>query len=207
MSLPRQRPWRCLAPAGLLALLGFCGVAAAIGAESERYSEDTVKAVFLYRFTAFVDWPADKPGGPVFEIAVLDADGVADALQRVLSDHTVKGLPGRVRRIRSVAELGGAAMLYDGSHDAAALTSVVRATAQTPVLVVSDLPHGLDLGSTINFLLIDHRVRFEVSLSAANRAGLKVSAELLAVATRVAGGADGDAEHRVPATMAHANGE
>ena len=55
-------------------------------------------------------------------------------------------------------------------------------------LVVSDQQDGLEAGSTINFLMLDHRVRFEVSLAEAERARLKISAQLLAVAVRVFGG-------------------
>jgi len=37
----------------------------------------------------------------------------------------------------------------------------------------------------VNFLMADNRLRFEVSLPAAKRAGLKVSSEMLSVAVRV----------------------
>lgn len=53
------------------------------------------------------------------------------------------------------------------------------------MLIVSNTPRGLDVGSMINFLLVDRRVRFEVSLPAAKRSGLRISAELLSVASRV----------------------
>jgi len=184
----------------------LCGFSCVRAAESERYSEDAVKAVFLYRFTGFVDWPADGLPGPAFEFAVLGADAVGDALERVLADHTVKGMPGRVRRIRSIRELGKAQLLYVESQSAADLSAVVQKTANAPVLLVSDLPHGLEIGSTVNFLLREQRVRFEVSLAAANRSGLRVSSELLAVATRVVGSAAGDAERRLPAQLTPAAG-
>jgi len=52
---------------------------------------------------------------------------------------------------------------------------------------VTDEDHGLDEGSTVNFMLVDHRLRFEISLTAATRSGLKISSELLSVAARVEG--------------------
>jgi hypothetical protein len=55
------------------------------------------------------------------------------------------------------------------------------------VLVVTNEEGGLDSGSTVNFLLIDQRVRFEISLDAAESSSLKVASELLAVAIRVRG--------------------
>jgi hypothetical protein len=44
------------------------------------------------------------------------------------------------------------------------------------------------MGSVLNFVIVDKRVRFEISLTAAERAGLKISSELLSVAVRVHGG-------------------
>jgi hypothetical protein len=41
----------------------------------------------------------------------------------------------------------------------------------------------------VNFISIDRRVRFEISLDAARRAGLGIGSELLSVAARVRGSA------------------
>jgi hypothetical protein len=152
------------------------------------YSEDLVKAVFLYRFAGYVDWPAAASTGAPFTIAVLDADGVASELQRLLPNHPIKGRPAQLRRIRRVQELGDAEILYIGSGNASELRTLIRAIGARPVLLVSDAEGGLESGAMLNFLQVDRRVRFEVSLSAAERAGLKISSELLSVASRVQSG-------------------
>jgi hypothetical protein len=64
---------------------------------------------------------------------------------------------------------------------------VIAAVAGRPVLIVTNEDGGLDDGSSVNFLLIDQRVRFEISLDAAQGSGLRVASELLAVAIRVRG--------------------
>jgi hypothetical protein len=50
------------------------------------------------------------------------------------------------------------------------------------VLLVSDVDGGLEEGSVINLVVVDNRVRFEVSLEAAERSQLKLSSRMLAVA-------------------------
>ena len=57
--------------------------------------------------------------------------------------------------------------------------------AGRPLLVVSDVPEGLPEGSALNFITMGRRVRFEAAPQVAERAGLKLSARLLAVAERV----------------------
>jgi hypothetical protein len=47
---------------------------------------------------------------------------------------------------------------------------------------VTESDGGLRAGSVINFRVIDQRVRFEVSLAAADRANIKLSSRLLSVA-------------------------
>jgi hypothetical protein len=179
----------------ILALGCLLRGAGTVAQEPEQYSEDAIKAVFLYRFTSFVDWPAEPVPAAQFNIAVMNADGVADALRHLLPDHLIKNKPAQVRSIQHLRDLGDARILYLGAGSAADLAAIVAATAGHPVLVVSDMDRGLERGSTINFILVDRHVRFEVSLPAASRAGLKISSELLSVATRVMSGDNTDYDH------------
>jgi YfiR/HmsC-like len=162
--------------------LALCG-RHALG--TEVYPESVVKAVFLYRFTGYVKWPPRVPPLAAFTLAVLGADPVGQELERILGNRKINGLPVRIKEIDSVEDLGDAQMLYIGSGSLDALQEEIAQIADRPVLVVTDNPDGLDAGSTLNFVLLDRRVRFEVSVMASDRAGLKVSAELLSVAARV----------------------
>ena len=175
--------------AALLALLGALGLLGLPrgAAAAESYSEDAVKAAFVYRFTGYVEWPPAALANPPFTIAVLDADGVATELARLLQTHQVKNQGAQVRSIRSIREFNSAQMLYIGAAHREDLRHLIAAVAGRPVLIVTSEEDGLDAGSTVNLLLIDQRVRFEISVDAAQSAGLKVASELLAVALRVRG--------------------
>jgi hypothetical protein len=50
---------------------------------------------------------------------------------------------------------------------------------------VTESPGALDQGSMINFVVADRRVKFEIALDTAEKAGLVLSSRLLAVAMRV----------------------
>ena len=152
----------------------------------ERYSEDAVKAAFLYRFADFVNWPS-APDSTDFTIAVLDDEALAAQLQLLLRNRLVKGKPAQVRLIESPRQLTGGQILYIGRAYPGGVHRVMEALGERPILVVSDEDNGLSEGAMINFLLVDRRVRFEVSLAAADRARLQVSSELLSVALRVQG--------------------
>ena len=54
---------------------------------------------------------------------------------------------------------------------------------------MSEAENGLQMGSVINFKVVDERVRFDVSLEAAERNSVKLSSRLLTVANQVHKGA------------------
>jgi YfiR/HmsC-like len=173
-------------------LLGVAAILSAIlpranfAAAGETYTPSAVKAAFLYRFAGYVTWPASV-AGHTFVIAVMGDADVASELQRILNGRQLNALPAQVRQISSLTDIDDAQMLYVGRAFAGDLASQLRSIAHRPVLVVTDSPDGLDAGGTVNFIVLDRRVRFEISLPAAERAGLRISSELLSVAARVQG--------------------
>jgi hypothetical protein len=184
MTLKTARLWwaRAVLIGGLCATVGSSSLIAA-----DLHDEDEVEAAFLYRFAGYVDWPVEAFSGQDFTIAVLGSDSIVRELQQMLPNHSLKNRPAQVRRIRSLDELRDAQILFVGPRYNDELKSVIARVANRPVLVVTASDHGLDEGSCVNFLVVDQRVRFEVSLTAADRVGLKVSSELLSVAVRVQG--------------------
>jgi len=173
----------------LAMLAGLCvaGTGGLPAAQAQTYSEDAVKAAFLYRFAGYVDWPPAALTDPQFTIAVLDADGVATELGRLLQNRQIHNRPAQVRSVKTIKEVNSAQMLYIGAAYRDDLRRTIASVGGRPILVVTSEDGGLDAGSSVNFLLIDQRVRFEISVDAAQSAGLRVASELLAVAVRVRG--------------------
>jgi len=177
------RAARVMAMAGLL----FAASLATTHAAADSVSEDSVKAAFLYRFTDYVEWPAPALQGTQFTIAVLDDPGVAADLEHIVAGHQVKGRTAQVKLIHRAKEAAAAQMVFLGSGDADAHRRFIAGLTGQPVLIVTDEDQGLEKGSTVNFMLVDHKLRFEISLTAAARSGLRISSELLSVAARVEG--------------------
>jgi hypothetical protein len=154
---------------------------------ADAYPEDAIKAAYLYRFAGYVSWPEPGPGNAPFTIDVLGAPGVAKELRRLLPGHLIGNRAPQVREITGLRDLGTAQMVYVGAGRAHLLHSLVPVPGHGAMLLVTDEEEGLTAGSTLNFLSVDRNVRFEVSLTAADRWGLKISSELLGVAIRVQG--------------------
>ena len=149
--------------------------------------EHEVKAAFLSKFPAFVEWPT-RPGPDVpFVIAVAGADDVAAELRRLTEGRRHDGRPVEVRELADAQGAMGAHMVFVGRSAAARLPAIVRGLGGRAALLVSESPGALEQGSMINFVLADSRVRFDVALDNAEAARLRISARLLAVARNVRG--------------------
>ncbi len=172
---------RALVLALTLALSAF----SAPSARAQVFSADAVRAAFLHRFASYVEWPPELIDEGPFVIAVVGGEGVAKNLEELLPGITVQGRTAQVRRITRAAELDGVHIVYV-SPEMMGRTRELRATAlQRPILLVTEVSDGLDEGGVINFVESGKKVRFEVSLAAADRARLRIDSSLLSVAARV----------------------
>lgn len=149
------------------------------GAVTER----GLKAAYVYKFLGYVEWPQTSlPQDAPLVVGVIGADELAAELADVVRGRTVGTRPVEVRRMRPTDPVTGIQALFIGAADKARIPQLARAALQQGVLVITESDDALDHGSVINLILVDGRVRFEVSLDAAERAGLKLSSRMLAVA-------------------------
>ncbi len=156
-------------------------------AQTAAYSAHAVKAAFLYRFAGYVEWPEPSaPDGP-FVIAVVGAGAVAEELRRLLPGVRIQNREAQVREVSSPRDLAGVQVLYVGPDHPGRARSLVAAARSRPVLLVTDERGGLESGGVINFVPVNGRVRFEISLAAAERSQLRITSGLLSVALRIEG--------------------
>lgn len=156
----------------------------ALLAHAQVATEAAVKAAFLYKFAAYVEWPAPAQTGTPFVIAAIAADDVLAELSTLVSGRAIAGRPAVVREVRDGESLKDVQMLFIGRR-ANNVAALVRAAQQHGVLTVTE--SGLEHGAAINFLTNESRVSFEVSLESAERSGHRISSRMLAVARRVVG--------------------
>lgn len=155
-------------------------------ARAEVSLETQIKASYLYKFATYVDWPGAPSSGPLV-IGVAGADELAEQLRQLGASHQVRNRPVQVRVLKSGAPLDGLHILYVGHGAEPRAAPLLDAVARLPVLTVTESSGMLGSGSIINLLLVDDRVRFEVSLAHAGGSGLRISARLLEVAYRIEG--------------------
>jgi hypothetical protein len=170
--------WNALLTVILLALPGTRAEA-----QFDTYTDAAVKAAFLYHFGTYVEWPAADPTTGI-TIAVIGDDRVFDQLAEYLPGRTIAERPVTTRSIDSVDELGDEQIVFFGRQHQGRLETLVEEAIAPGRLIVTDW-FGLVAGAAINLLVVDDRVRFEISRPAADTVGLALSSRLLSAAYRV----------------------
>lgn len=162
--------------------------------EPPAASEYAVKAEFLHRFAQFVTWPPEAfpPGGAApaaddapLTVGVLGADPFGSVLDAAMAEARVGGRRFVVRRFRTLAELQPCHILFVPATEEPRLPEVLERLRGTPTLTVGETRRFARQGGVIGFRLVEDRLRFEINASAAERARLKVSSQLLRLATVV----------------------
>lgn len=162
-------------------------LAVPICAQSGKPTDFQVKAAYLYNFGRFVEWPArvNATPGDGFTVCVLGHDPFGPTLDSTLAGEMIGGKHAVRKRISAPQESAGCQILFVGLTEKDNLDKIMESVDRKAVLTVSDMPQFVEHGGMIQFVLEENRVRFEVNLTATQRAGLTLSSELLKVAIAV----------------------
>jgi hypothetical protein len=150
-------------------------------------SEERVKAAYLFRLLNYVEFPprsGERAAAP-YVVGVLEDEIVADDLAQLVVGKQVNGREVSVRRLAEGSALGGLDVLFISRSERARQPAILKQLRSAPVLTVTETAEALEQGSIMNFRIVDGHVRFEISLPAADQAGIRLSSRLLALATKV----------------------
>lgn len=165
--------------------LCFWSVAISSGQQS-RPSENQVKATYLYNFIRFVEWPQQtQAASDHFFICVLGDNPFGSVLGDIVANENVGGKAVVAKQVLTPEDASGCRVLFIGYSERSHLKQILNRLDHASVLTVSDLPQFTDYGGMIQFVVEDNRVRFQVNVATARRAGLAMSSELLKLAVGV----------------------
>jgi hypothetical protein len=169
-----KRKNRLILPLLLLSLL------ASVNGRSQPVHEVEIKAVFIYNFTKFIQWPEESfdPSQETFVIGILGESELGKFLEEAVAGETYKSRPIEVKYFPTLKDVTRCQILYVGE-------SVTRTKFNPgfPVLTVGDRPDFMEQKGIIKFYNEGNKVRFQINESAADAAGLVISSKLLRLAT------------------------
>jgi hypothetical protein len=156
------------------------------GAQSST-EEYQVKAAFLFHFAQFVDWPASVLNGsdPSLRLCIFEDEPRRQELKNTLEGKSIGPLIIHVRQINQSQEIQGCNILFLSRDEARHQAEILNSLRGLPVLTVGETPNFLSDGGMIRFHLDQDKVRFDINAGVADSSHIRISSQLLLLATSV----------------------
>jgi hypothetical protein len=176
-----KRALRLLRWSTLALLCAGLAVAEPSMSRAQTVSEYGLKAVFLFNFTQFVEWPSHAFSGPddPLCIGILGDDPFGMTLDQAIRGEKSQGHPLTVRRSRDPAALSSCHVVFVAESERARIDQVLAGLGGGSTLTVGETEGFAQRGGVIGFYRDGSKLRFEISTQTARRKDLKISSQLL----------------------------
>jgi len=165
----------------IVVLIAIPDLAGGADLVAEEYQ---VKGAFLLNFTKFVDWPPQAfqgPGEPI-AICILGRNPFGLGLDRAAQGVVVANRTVSVRQVADGQEASQCQIVFIGASERKHSRAWLEALRGRSVVTVGEAEDFLANGGVVNFKLEREKIRIEINMAAADRAGLHISAKLLNLA-------------------------
>jgi hypothetical protein len=155
-----------------------------LSAEAQVSREYQLKAVFLYNFAQFTDWPENAfadTNAPIV-IGIFGPDPFGPALPETIKGETVRGHPLAIQHYRRAEEIKTCHILFISESEARHTNELVKSLKGKPILTVADTDGPSTTEVAIRFVLENNKVHFRINQGSAVAANLVLSSKLLRVA-------------------------
>ena len=162
-----------------------CGLLLLIGLDASAQTEPSrdyqVKAVFLFNFAQFVEWPPGAFAGPTspIVIGVLGQDPFGAYLDETVRGEKLDNRPLEIRRYSRVDEIQTCHVLFISRSEANRLDQVLLSLKNRSILIVGDGDDFVQRGGMIRLATVQNKIRLIVNMEAAKGANLTISSKLL----------------------------
>ena len=160
--------------------------AAAIPVRAQPSIEYDVKAALLLNFARFIEWPAAAFADTraAIEICVFGSNPFGEVLQRVLDGETVRDRAVSAREVHNASESITCHLLFVPAGTESRALPVIHQSGPYTV-TVGESARFEQMGGAVNLVVDSGRVRFNVNLQPVEERGVRISARMLQLATRV----------------------
>ena len=143
-----------------------------------------IKAVFIYNFTKYIEWPQSYKEGD-FTIGIIGETSLYSELIKMTETKKVANQTLEVKKFSSPSEVTKCHILYISKDKSADLADIIKKLKNSSTLLVTEENGLVDKGAGINFIIKENRQKFELNKGNVERYKLKVSSNLEALAFTV----------------------
>ncbi len=143
-----------------------------------------IKAIYIYNFTKYIEWPQDYKQGN-FIVGVLGNNTLLiNELNKMATTKTVGVQKFEIKNISSASEAIDCHIVYIESDNSAQLPDVLGKVKNKSALIVTDKSGLVAKGAAISFVIIDNKQKIELNKGNIEKYKLKVADQLVSMAVQ-----------------------
>jgi len=150
-------------------------------------NEYEVKAAFIYNFTKYIEWETESLNeSSTFRISIYKNSQIESFLRDILKNKKINSKKVEIKQVSTFDNLETSHIVF--IPQSVSLKDFKQCTGHSMAkntLIISEKPQFLGSGSCINFLLVNNKIKFEISLSNMKKNKIKASSQLLKLAERI----------------------
>lgn len=135
------------------------------------------QAVFIYNFTRLIEWPADYKTGD-FIIGVYGSSDVFNEVKGFCNGKMVGAQPITVTKFVKFEDIGKCHIVFVAFSKSKEIATITAKISANKTLIISEKKGALEDGSTINFVVIEDKLKFELKAGNGIKNGLKIHSNL-----------------------------
>jgi hypothetical protein len=146
--------------------------------------EYQLKAVFLFNFTQFVDWPVNafENDQSALVIGVIGENPFGSYLSQTVSGEKINGHPLIVQYYKDEEEIKSCHILFVNIRETKKLEQILGAIKGRDILTVSDHPDFLKQDGMIKFVTNNNKIKLQINIEACKESKMVLSSKLLRLA-------------------------
>jgi hypothetical protein len=146
--------------------------------------EYQVKAIFLFNFSQFVEWPASSfsDAKSPLVIGIWGDNPFGSYLKETINDETVKGRPLIIQYCRNTEDIKSCHILFFNERTGNKAEQILTGIKGKNILTVSDADNFIQQGGMVRFFTENNKIRMQINTKATGASNLTISSNLLRLA-------------------------
>lgn len=143
-----------------------------------------IKAVFIYNFTKYFEWPDAKKVADFVVYIVGKNENLITELKALAAKKKVGNQEIVIKNTTIYDPKTSANIVYLLPEETKSVAAALSKNKGNGTLLVAEGTNACKSGASINFMILDNKVKFEYSKNNAVKAGLKTNDDFKALATK-----------------------
>ncbi len=148
----------------------------------QAVDEYTLKAIWMGKFTHFIEWPANKSTIDLFTIATFTPDPFENKLEDIYKEYMIWDKSVKIIHLNKINDSSIFQILFIPPLKKEVVKQIIEKTKNKDILLIGDTKGYAEMGVHINFFHDEKSIRFEINESALRNSDFFVSYRLLNIA-------------------------